>query len=115
MKSRRLCAPPPNMRTRLQTLRMLNEWADVCTARVVKPLPLQAATMLQILTGAHTLIQSPTGSGKTLSFLVPILSRLRASDKDGIRAIIVLPSRELALQVGPHFKNPNPKPYTEKP
>lgn len=66
--------------------------------------PLQAATMKRILTGAHTLIQSPTGSGKTLSFLVPILSRLKASEKDGIRAIMVLPSRELALQVIARFR-----------
>ena len=41
---------------------------------------------------------SPTGTGKTLAFLLPLLERLDASCK-GVQAMIVLPSRELAKQV----------------
>ena len=44
---------------------------------------------------------APTGSGKTLSFVVPILGDLRKPEKEkkGIRAVIVSPTRELAMQV----------------
>ena len=47
---------------------------------------------------------SPTGSGKTLAFLLPLLSNL---DKriDGIQALILTPSRELALQIESVFKS----------
>lgn len=50
-----------------------------------------------------TLILSPTGSGKTLAFLIPVLARLEA-DKPGVQAIILVPSRELALQIEQVFK-----------
>ena len=45
----------------------------------------------------HTVIHSETGSGKTLAYLVPILSRLEP--KLPLQVLILLPSRELALQV----------------
>jgi superfamily II DNA/RNA helicase len=50
-----------------------------------------------------TLILSPTGSGKTIAFLIPVLSRLDHS-KPGIQAMILVPSRELALQIEQVFK-----------
>jgi superfamily II DNA/RNA helicase len=46
---------------------------------------------------------SPTGSGKTLGFLLPVLKRLDPS-KTGIQALILVPSRELALQIEQVFK-----------
>lgn len=46
---------------------------------------------------------SPTGSGKTLGFLLPILKRLDPAVK-GIQALILVPSRELALQIEQVFK-----------
>jgi superfamily II DNA/RNA helicase len=45
-----------------------------------------------------TVILSPTGSGKTIAFLIPVLSRLDHA-KPGIQAMILVPSRELALQI----------------
>lgn len=44
------------------------------------------------------ILLSPTGSGKTLAFLLPLLARLKNEDK-GIQALILVPSRELALQI----------------
>ncbi len=46
---------------------------------------------------------SPTGSGKTLGFLLPVLKRLNPSVK-GVQALILVPSRELALQIEQVFK-----------
>ena len=47
---------------------------------------------------------SPTGSGKTLAFLFPVLRNLK-SDIKGIQAIILVPARELALQIEQVFKS----------
>ncbi len=46
---------------------------------------------------------SPTGSGKTLAFLLPVLSWLKP-EVGGVQALIVVPSRELALQIEQVFK-----------
>lgn len=50
------------------------------------------------------ILLSPTGSGKTLAFLFPILRNLQ-KDISGIQAIILVPARELALQIEQVFKN----------
>jgi len=47
---------------------------------------------------------SPTGSGKTAAFLLPLL-QLPMEEKSGIRALVVVPSRELALQIEQVFKS----------
>ena len=46
---------------------------------------------------------APTGSGKTLGFLLPVLSHLNAESK-GVQTLILVPSRELALQIEQVFK-----------
>ncbi|CDN73170.1 DEAD/DEAH box helicase [Elizabethkingia anophelis] len=46
---------------------------------------------------------SPTGSGKTLAFLFPLLRNLK-KDKSGIQALVLVPARELALQIEQVFK-----------
>ncbi|KAJ8919054.1 hypothetical protein NQ315_016960 [Exocentrus adspersus] len=56
-----------------------------------------------IMTGKNVLIRSQTGSGKTLAYAVPIMDALqsinpRLKRTDGVQAIIVVPTRELALQ-----------------
>lgn len=50
-----------------------------------------------------TIILSPTGSGKTLAFLIPLLPRLQPQEK-GVQALVLVPSRELALQIEQVFK-----------
>lgn len=49
------------------------------------------------------ILLSPTGSGKTIAFLLPVLSNLN-QDSTGVQAMILVPSRELALQIEQVFK-----------
>ncbi|CAM6117804.1 unnamed protein product [Calypogeia fissa] len=73
------------------------------------PTDVQVAAIPVILEGHDAAIQSYTGSGKTLAYLLPILSKVGplgmdgASDqmvnKGGVQALIVVPSRELAIQI----------------
>ena len=67
------------------------------------PTPVQAATIPRLLQHKDVVVQAATGSGKTLAFLVPIFEVIRRRD-DALRpqqvgAIIVEPTRELAMQV----------------
>jgi len=51
----------------------------------------------------NLMLLAPTGSGKTLAFLIPLIKMLRADDA-GVQALIVVPSRELALQIEQVFR-----------
>ena len=61
--------------------------------------PMQEEAQTVIHSYADTILLSPTGTGKTLAFLLPIVESLDESNKD-IQVIIVVPSRELAIQIG---------------
>ena len=62
------------------------------------PFPIQAMVVPPALAGTDILAKSPTGSGKTLAFAVPIVQRLDSSAKRPA-ALILVPTRELAVQV----------------
>ncbi len=66
-----------------------------------QPTPIQSATIPTALTGRDILGSAETGTGKTAAFLLPILQKLLAFHKAtrAVRALIVVPTRELALQV----------------
>ncbi|WP_189972397.1 DEAD/DEAH box helicase [Streptomyces avidinii] len=68
---------------------------------VTSPFPIQAATIPDALAGKDILGRGRTGSGKTLSFGLPTLATLAGghTDKKKPRAIILTPTRELAMQV----------------
>ncbi|POX50019.1 RNA helicase [Streptomyces sp. Ru71] len=68
---------------------------------VTTPFPIQAATIPDALAGKDILGRGRTGSGKTLSFGLPTLARLAGgrTEKKRPRAIILTPTRELAMQV----------------
>ncbi len=53
---------------------------------------------------ADVMLLSPTGSGKTLAFLLPVLKLIDFTGKDS-QALIITPSRELALQIEQVFKS----------
>jgi len=70
---------------------------------ITAPFPIQAATLPDSLAGRDVLGRGRTGSGKTYAFLLPVLARLAASNKPRQprkpRALILVPTRELAEQV----------------
>ncbi|WP_406217625.1 DEAD/DEAH box helicase [Streptomyces canus] len=68
---------------------------------VTTPFPIQAATIPDALAGKDILGRGRTGSGKTLSFGLPTLARLSGgrTEKHKPRAVILTPTRELAMQV----------------
>ena len=56
--------------------------------------------------GGDLVLLSPTGSGKTLAYLLPLVSSLKPGQQ-GVQAVILVPSRELALQIEQVFKSMN--------
>jgi superfamily II DNA/RNA helicase len=70
---------------------------------VTDPFPIQTATLPDSLAGKDVLGRGRTGSGKTLAFALPVLTRLAASRSErrpgAPRALILAPTRELALQI----------------
>lgn len=65
--------------------------------------PMQKQMLSKAKQKDNVVLLSPTGSGKTIAFLLAILNRLD-QDTDGIQTLIVVPSRELALQIYDVFK-----------
>lgn len=60
--------------------------------------PMQEAAAQAIAEHAGVILLSPTGSGKTLAFLLPLFERLDPQ-AEGVQAVVLVPSRELALQI----------------
>ncbi|HYM50829.1 MAG TPA: DEAD/DEAH box helicase [Candidatus Limnocylindrales bacterium] len=58
----------------------------------------QERSLPPLLEGRHVVIEAPTGSGKTLAFMLPLVERFRGSTAPGPRALVVAPTRELAIQ-----------------
>jgi ATP-dependent RNA helicase RhlE len=76
------------------------------SAGFTTPTPVQAKAIPPALEGADILATASTGTGKTLSFLIPMIQRMDANSvpstkgkRGPIRALILLPTRELAMQV----------------
>ena len=65
----------------------------------VKPTPVQAAAIPPGVEGKDVLATAQTGTGKTLAFLIPILERLLRDREVGVAALVLVPTRELAMQV----------------
>ena len=68
------------------------------------PNRVQLESIPALLDGRDVVIQSPTGSGKTIAFLIPIVERFDPG-RPGPRALVVAPTRELAIQVDAVFKS----------
>lgn len=63
------------------------------------PTPVQAAAIPQALAGKDVIATAQTGTGKTLAFLVPVIEKLLQQNTVGITALVLVPTRELAMQV----------------
>jgi ATP-dependent RNA helicase RhlE len=72
------------------------------------PTPIQSQAIPHLLAGHDVLGCAQTGTGKTAAFALPILDRLartkRAPEKRGPRALVLAPTRELALQIAESFQ-----------
>src|SRR6266481_1674437 len=71
----------------------------LAAARFTTPTPVQAAAIPQALEGRDVLATAQTGTGKTLAFLIPVIEKLLKDKTPGIAALILVPTRELAMQV----------------
>ena len=60
--------------------------------------PMQEEAIPVINNTTNTILLSPTGTGKTLAFLLPIIKVLNP-ESDDVQALILVPSRELAIQI----------------
>ena len=80
----------------------------VAQAGYEAPSPIQASAIPPVLAGRDLMGCAQTGTGKTAAFALPMLDRLTASaprKKGAIRALILTPTRELALQIGQSFED----------
>ena len=71
--------------------------------RFTTPTPVQAAAIPQALEGKDVLATAQTGTGKTLAFLIPVIEKLLTQQKPGIAALVLVPTRELAMQVATQY------------
>ena len=65
---------------------------------ITEPTPIQAQAIPALLTGNDVVGQSATGSGKTLAYGIPLVERV-SKDKRVVQVLILVPTRELAVQV----------------
>ncbi|HVP44088.1 MAG TPA: DEAD/DEAH box helicase [Terriglobales bacterium] len=72
-------------------------------ARFTVPTPVQAAAIPQALQGKDVLATAQTGTGKTLAFLIPIMEDFLNNPPQGIAALVLVPTRELAMQVAEQY------------
>lgn len=72
--------------------------AALAAQGITEPVQVQAEAIPRLLDGSDVVIEAPTGSGKTLAFLVPMIERINRRGP-GPRALVVTPTRELAIQV----------------
>jgi ATP-dependent RNA helicase RhlE len=66
--------------------------------------PIQAAGIAPALEGRDVIGTAQTGTGKTLAFLIPILEMLRENPSKQVSALVLLPTRELAMQVHEQYE-----------
>ncbi|MBZ5647570.1 MAG: DEAD/DEAH box helicase [Acidobacteriia bacterium] len=68
------------------------------------PTPIQTAAIPHALAGTDLMATAPTGTGKTLAFVVPIIEGLMKRKPCGVEVLVLVPTRELAMQVHSQFE-----------
>jgi ATP-dependent RNA helicase RhlE len=71
----------------------------------VRPTPVQSEAIPPALSGRDVLASAETGSGKTAAFLLPILNAILGKPRGATRALVLVPTRELAAQVAEALEN----------
>ncbi len=70
----------------------------LASMEITEPTPVQAEAIPALLAGKDLVGRSATGSGKTLAYGIPLVERV-ARDKRAVQALVLVPTRELAIQV----------------
>uniref|UniRef100_A0A1I8MKR7 Probable ATP-dependent RNA helicase DDX52 n=1 Tax=Musca domestica TaxID=7370 RepID=A0A1I8MKR7_MUSDO len=93
--------PPITSFQELHTTYKMNERLveNLVNCNYAQPTAIQMQAIPIMLQGRPLMACAPTGSGKTIAFLAPIINDLKAPKKLGFRAIILAPTRELAQQI----------------
>lgn len=79
--------------------------AALAKANITQAFPIQQMTLPLALEGSDIIGQAKTGTGKTLGFGIPLIDRIEAPSKNGKpQALVIVPTRELALQVSEDLK-----------
>ena len=82
--------------------------SDICQALeargITSPFPIQEQAIPLALTGQDIIGQAKTGTGKTLGFGLPLIQSLGIDPSHGAKALVVVPTRELAIQVAEDLK-----------
>lgn len=71
----------------------------LATKGIIEPFPIQEQTIPMGLSGQDIIGQAKTGTGKTLGFGLPLLQSLGTDPEPGVKALVVVPTRELCVQV----------------
>jgi len=66
---------------------------------IITAFPIQELTLPMALAGTDIIGQAKTGTGKTLGFGIPLIQRLGLHPEPGVKALVVVPTRELCVQV----------------
>jgi ATP-dependent RNA helicase RhlE len=101
---------PPAEKKKKETMQNFSELQisnymkeQLARARFATPTPVQSAAIPQALGGRDVLATAQTGTGKTLAFLIPVMERLLASKQRGVEALVLVPTRELAMQAADQY------------
>ena len=73
-------------------------------AQFTTPTPIQAQAIPAALEGKDVLATAQTGTGKTLAFLIPLIEFLSRAPSRRVDALVLLPTRELAIQVNDEYE-----------
>jgi ATP-dependent RNA helicase RhlE len=77
----------------------------LAAAQFITPTAIQASAIPAALEGKDVIATAQTGTGKTLAFLIPILEKLSRKGSHKISALVLLPTRELAMQVHQQYES----------
>lgn len=66
--------------------------------------PVQEKVLGPALSGQDLIGVAPTGTGKTATYVLPLLRKLNFAQGEGVRALVLAPTRELAVQIGEHIR-----------
>jgi ATP-dependent RNA helicase RhlE len=102
-------APVERAAVAVRTGEKFEKFADMPLSAYVKeklssvkfavPTPVQAAAIPHAMEGKDVLATAQTGTGKTLAFLIPVMEQLLKQNAPGVNALVLVPTRELAMQV----------------